>query len=326
MLKKVVQDHGFVSSVATSKVQTSGSNKGCTHYLHELGNAVRICKEVSRRSDGSFSTTLQFMRWSVKLKHRLRASCENFQDGKFMVGCLNYPHCRNAVWLPNALLEASVSAEICTTCGPGAVYRIHFKFKQGEIPPQYAIEYTGCVGGCDAILKELIEICGTGLRSLSGTTQVNRGVNNVQANFRTNQRGASQNQRMAPNSADPVMCHCQQPCLLLTAQTESNRGRQFYRCSSSNACDFFLWEATAEAHGNVPDISANTNNAWQEQRRTNMQPRVGRNTQASRGRTSAGRGGAGRRTRADTGGAFIRATGEAITQNSCYVWRYCTLG
>ncbi|MCO5559914.1 hypothetical protein L7F22_013518 [Adiantum nelumboides] len=126
--------------------QTSGSNKGFTHYLHELGNAVRIC-EVSRRRDGSFSTTLKFMRCSVK-------------DGKFMVGCLNYPHCRNAVWLPNALLEASVSAEICTTCGPGGKQQqkpmgMYLTFQQTQTMLGKSSRERTCSQGLEEILKPL---------------------------------------------------------------------------------------------------------------------------------------------------------------------------
>ncbi|KAI5070985.1 hypothetical protein GOP47_0013236 [Adiantum capillus-veneris] len=238
-------------------------------------------------------------------------------DGKFMVGCLNFPQCRNAVWLPNALLEASVSAEICSRCGPGTVYRINFKFKQGEIPPQYSTEYIGCVGGCDPVLKELIEICGTGTRSQPGGRQAgNRGPSNAQTNSRSDPRGVPHpDQHPAPNLSDAVMCHCQQVCSLLTAQTESNRGRRFYRCSS-NSCDFFLWEIPTSSHASAVDnFPTNTGRAGQEQRRINMQPRAGRNGQASRGRTRAGR----RETRAENGGAFVRATGEAISPNSCFV-------
>lgn len=32
------------------------------------------------------------------------------------------------------------------------------------------ITFLGCIGGCDTILKELIEICGTGSRMATGLT------------------------------------------------------------------------------------------------------------------------------------------------------------
>ncbi|KAH7404160.1 hypothetical protein KP509_15G013100 [Ceratopteris richardii] len=241
-------------------------------------------------------------------------------DGKFMVGCLNYPHCRNATWLPNALLEASVSDEICNRCGPGAVYRIKFKFKQGEIPPQYATEHTGCVGGCDTILKELIEICGTGTRNISGSRPGgNRGTSNAQMNSRSAaQRGPpSHDQHPTSIRLDPVLCHCQQVCSLLTAQTENNRGRRFYRCAANN-CDFFLWETSAPSHANLSDASRITNRTSQGQHHRRSQTRFGQTNQGQPGRTASGREHGGRSTTANSG-AFVRATGEVISHNSCFI-------
>ncbi|KAK3036186.1 hypothetical protein RJ639_030256 [Escallonia herrerae] len=40
-------------------------------------------------------------------------------DGNFMVGCLNYPQCRNAIWLPGSILEASITTNVCNACTPG---------------------------------------------------------------------------------------------------------------------------------------------------------------------------------------------------------------
>lgn len=233
-------------------------------------------------------------------------------DGKFMVGCLKFPDCRNVVWLPNALVEASVLAEACTTCGPGTVYRIHFKFQQGQIPPQYSTEYTGCIGGCDVILKELAEICGTGSWGLLGGGQRgNRGLNNGQSNLRQGERRTShQDRRSATHQAEVVMCHCQEICSLLTAQTENNRGRRFFRCPSNN-CDFFLWEPPTNTSDNPPNTSSSSGYA---QRRGNLQTRAPRNNHTRGGRASRGR-----RTGAGIEGAFVRATGETLVDGSCFV-------
>ncbi|KAB1210515.1 DNA topoisomerase 3-alpha [Morella rubra] len=106
------------------------------------------------------------------------------RDGNFMVGCVGFPQsytvpdefpaslsylkssltCRNAIWLPGSVSEAVVTTNICNTCTPGPVYLIQFKFRQLEIPPNYNANHLGCIGGCDEILRQLIEICGTGSR------------------------------------------------------------------------------------------------------------------------------------------------------------------
>ncbi|XP_012081967.1 DNA topoisomerase 3-alpha isoform X2 [Jatropha curcas] len=131
------------------------------------------------------------------------------RDGNFMVGCLGYPQCRNAIWLPGPVLEATITTNICNNCTPGPVYLIQFKFRQLEIPPGFNVNHLGCIGGCDETLRQLIEICGTGSR-VQGESSVSCGT-------------------------------CGTPCLLRTANTANNRGRKFYSCSSQG-CNFFVWE------------------------------------------------------------------------------------
>ncbi|KAG6489933.1 hypothetical protein ZIOFF_051214 [Zingiber officinale] len=76
--------------------------------------------------------------------------------------------CRNVVWLPGSISEASVTDQICPNCTPGPIHKVLFKFRRLEIPPNYDADHLGCIGGCDVILRELIEICGTGSRHPSG--------------------------------------------------------------------------------------------------------------------------------------------------------------
>ncbi|XP_022093607.1 DNA topoisomerase 3-alpha-like [Acanthaster planci] len=80
------------------------------------------------------------------------------KEGGWMVSCTGYPACKAAVWFPAAILEASVSDEVCQTCKPGPVKKIQFKFKRGSVPAMMPTEYTGCVGGCDAMLKEALDL------------------------------------------------------------------------------------------------------------------------------------------------------------------------
>lgn len=85
--------------------------------------------------------------------------------------------CRNVVWLPGSLSEASVTENTCTSCGPGCflefffsctgldnlilyiffyvwfpdfqrwhsgpVYKIQFRFRRLEIPPNYSAQHIG---------------------------------------------------------------------------------------------------------------------------------------------------------------------------------------
>ncbi|XP_019200561.1 PREDICTED: DNA topoisomerase 3-alpha isoform X3 [Ipomoea nil] len=100
-------------------------------------------------------------------------------DGKFMVGCLGYPQCRNAVWLPGCILEAVVTQDICSICTPGPVFKIRFKFRRLSIPPNFDAEHLGCVGGCDDTLKQLVEICGTGSRNSSSIPAIEGAVQHL---------------------------------------------------------------------------------------------------------------------------------------------------
>ncbi|KAL6551905.1 DNA topoisomerase 3-alpha [Orobanche gracilis] len=121
------------------------SNRSSGHEQHTIGSIVRKC-DLCQESD-------------MVLKKK--------PDGNFMVGCLGFPQCRNAVWLPGPISEATVTTNICSTCSPGPVYMIQFKFRRLEIPPNYSVDHLGCTGGCDDILRQLVEVCGTGSRNNS---------------------------------------------------------------------------------------------------------------------------------------------------------------
>ncbi|WVZ55592.1 hypothetical protein U9M48_006232 [Paspalum notatum var. saurae] len=116
--------------------------------------------------------------------------------------------CRNVVWLPGFLSEATVTNQVCPICAPGPVYKIQFKFRRRDIPPNFDVDHLGCVGGCDDILKELMEISRFGRRSQAATP-------------------------------GQVLCgSCGEPCISLIANTEANRGRRFYKCHNVD-CGFF---------------------------------------------------------------------------------------
>ncbi|CAK9208461.1 unnamed protein product [Sphagnum troendelagicum] len=284
-------------------------------------------------------------------------------DGKFMVGCAGYPNCRNVVWLPGPILEAAVTNLHCDSCGPGQVMKIHFKFRRAEIPPNFSTEHTGCVGGCDQVLQELIEICGTGTRSTTGmlflfdTTIVEwrthqqslngNGFGNAGAHQRScsncgqvghynsncPQQGQprAQTQRRNTASAPPasgveeVHCECQEVCVLLTANTEANRGRRFHRCRS-HTCDFFQWEVVTGSNVPLPPDPPPVQRSQGRDRGA----RGRRGASRASGRGASGRAGSsssgssrsnssGWRGQSDFGGSnVVSPTGEAVRSGNCF--------
>ncbi|XAR73131.1 DNA topoisomerase [Bertholletia excelsa] len=237
-------------------------------------------------------------------------------DGNFMVGCLGFPQCRNVVWLPGSIAEAAVTSNICSSCTPGPVFLIQFKFRRLEIPPNYNVDHLGCVGGCDEILQQLIEICGTGSRILSNNPA--RGGGAQQTNSRQiacihcRQYGHSSNDCPSwpshsprersrvmnqPNGGFSIPCDiCGTSCMLRTANTANNKGRRFYSCQSQG-CNFFVWEDNVSGSGGRSASRPNTTNPLSSYS----------NSTSLRGRGRS-RGGWNRHSASDM--TFVSATGD----------------
>ncbi|XP_027942134.1 DNA topoisomerase 3-alpha isoform X2 [Vigna unguiculata] len=247
---------------------------------------------------------------------------ESDMDGNFMVGCVGYPQCRNAVWLPGSLSEAVVTTNTCNICTPGPVYLIQFKFRQLEIPPNYSVNHLGCIGGCDEILSQLTEICGRGSRMPArprGPTAPTSNAHHTNPRQRPcmncQETGHSSNDcplrsgnvghrgRSEHNGEASVSCSsCGTPCILRTANTANNRGRKFYSCQSQE-CNFFVWED-----------SLNNGTGGRSATRSNSIPSS--NPRRGGGRGSHGRGGqTGAHTAATT---FVSATGDPISGRRCF--------
>ncbi|XP_010674423.2 DNA topoisomerase 3-alpha isoform X1 [Beta vulgaris subsp. vulgaris] len=281
------------------------TNRPGVEEQHAIGEVVRRCG-LCRQAD-------------MVLKRK--------PDGKFMVGCLGFPQCRNVVWLPGSISEAVVTSNTCNSCSPGPIFMIQFKFRRLEIPPNYSVDHLGCVGGCDDTLKQLTEICGTGPRNLSGTSASVRGptpttsfgsnpASNVQRGVCFHCRQAGHNSNNCPsqvsisgragsratnhtNGGSSVTCNsCGEPCALRTANTENNRGRKFYSCQSQE-CRFFVWEDMMNDGAQGQNTNARGSNATS-----------GR--QGGRGRGRRG----GRSRGNDT--TFVSATGEPVSGGRCF--------
>ncbi|KAK8446730.1 hypothetical protein SEVIR_9G533800v4 [Setaria viridis] len=241
------------------------------------------------------------------------------QNGEFMVGCRSYPQCRNVVWLPGSLSEASVTNQVCPICTPGPVYKIQFKFRRRDIPPNFDVDHLGCIGGCDDILKELTEISRFGSRSQAATPARGQTPNGVRQgpprqDLHTNFRPAGQLNNENPSvmhsqgfrsthtqnqsntsDAGQVLCtSCGELCISRIANTEANRGRKFYKCEDPG-CGFFKWEDELD-------------NATPRGRRGRGSSRQAPASAGRRGGAQArGRRGRGRNT---DGGMFVSATGD----------------
>ncbi|XP_059509987.1 DNA topoisomerase 3-alpha isoform X2 [Stegostoma tigrinum] len=177
------------------------------------------------------------------------------KDGGYYLSCMGYPNCRSAVWFPDSVLEVSRDDSICPTCKPHPIYRLKFKFKRGSVPPLIPLEFVGCIGGCDEMLREILE-----LRYLRGASQSNnqivnhvpqRGLENRSFRDRRNTLPKPQERAFDALSSivpshmgsdnNAVVCNCGQDALLLTVRKEGpNQGRRFYKCSGGS-CNFFLW-------------------------------------------------------------------------------------
>ncbi|KAJ1298658.1 hypothetical protein BS78_01G470500 [Paspalum vaginatum] len=243
--------------------------------------------------------------------------------GEYMVGCRSYPNCRNVVWLPGFLSEATVTNQVCPICAPGPVYKIQFKFRRRDIPPNFDVDHLGCVGGCDDILKELMEISRFARRSQAATparAQTPNGARQAapRQDLHTNFRPAGQLNNENPsvmhsqgfrsthtqnpsNTADAgqVLCgSCGAPCISLIANTEANRGRKFYKCEDVG-CGFFKW--ADELDNSTP--RGRRGRGSSRQASASAGRRGGAQTRGRRGRG---------RNNAD-GGMFVSATGDPVS-------------
>ncbi|CAN1250040.1 DNA topoisomerase 3-alpha [Linum perenne] len=271
-------------------------------------------------------------------------SDDHFASGEMVCLCrlcqesnmvLKRNRCRNVVWLPGPVLEATVTTNTCSSCAPGPVYLIQFKFRQVEIPPGFNVDHLGCIGGCDETLRQLTEMCGTGNRgqglylrhSAPMASNPRQGQNpciycnqagHASMDCPTQQQSASRSARnrgtnqQNQQSSSSVSCStCGSPCTVRTANTANNRGRKFYSCNSQ-ACNFFVWEdslANGVAQRSAP---RQANSAVSSSSAASSRRRGGGRSNSSRGRGVQNGGPANDAT-------FVTATGESISGRRCYV-------
>ncbi|ESO84773.1 hypothetical protein LOTGIDRAFT_168441, partial [Lottia gigantea] len=101
----------------------------------------------------------------------------------YFVGCMGYPDCKNVIWLPDFILEASVEESVCDKCTN--VNKMKFKYKRGSVPPMIQVEDSICIGGCDEMVNEVFNI----------SKFINQGANNGGNSRPPTQNSRTQNNR-----------------------------------------------------------------------------------------------------------------------------------
>merc|ERR1719300_285776 len=80
------------------------------------------------------------------------------QSGGWMISCQGYPTCRTApVWLPSSVKEASVDQNQCNRCTNNPKH-IKLICTRAAMSPFFPDTYTGCLGGCEEDLLEVLGI------------------------------------------------------------------------------------------------------------------------------------------------------------------------
>ncbi|XP_063235537.1 DNA topoisomerase 3-alpha isoform X2 [Bacillus rossius redtenbacheri] len=187
----------------------------------------------------------------------------------FFLSCMGYPDCRSAVWFPGSVERLAVSDHTCPQCGP-QVHKLDFKFRHNSMIPFCGDNYLGCVGGCDQMLLEALNVrlpvggraggpdaldrsvpgartwsvdsgLGTaGSDSDRSSTQPERRQTAPTTSFdrsssaQTGRAAAARPPRQGGGAGDQenqVVCSCDEDALLLTVKKEGpNQGRKFYKC------------------------------------------------------------------------------------------------
>ncbi|XP_047428645.1 DNA topoisomerase 3-alpha [Mugil cephalus] len=180
------------------------------------------------------------------------------------LSCVGYPACKTAVWFPDMVLDVNRDDSVCPSCQPSPIHMLKFKFRRGSVPPMVPLEFVGCIGGCDEMLREVLDL--KYLRGPGGGGGGVGGGGGRRGDDPPAPRPPRPEPRRTPGSlprpslppvpswtpeprpppsggtgGDVIVCNCGQEGLLLTVRKDGpNQGRQFYKCNSGS-CNFFLW-------------------------------------------------------------------------------------
>jgi DNA topoisomerase-3 len=77
----------------------------------------------------------------------------------FYLSCEGYPACKATIWLPGGsdavIAPADGHCSVCLTDSP--IRLLSFQFRRGTVPPAVPLQHTGCIAGCDPVLRDLLD-------------------------------------------------------------------------------------------------------------------------------------------------------------------------
>ncbi|KAJ2945974.1 hypothetical protein O0L34_g4893 [Tuta absoluta] len=147
---------------------------------------------------------------------------------EMFISCPSYPSCKNAVWFPSLVRTLQVLPDTCPTCGPN-FKKIKFEWRNNSISHLYPPPYVGCIGGCDMMLLELININLSCVKNTSGQTQSSRQGGTTQSTILSRQNSNPQNRNSNPIPVAPTRPNPFQPANSRPARpaNTANPPRQF---------------------------------------------------------------------------------------------------
>ncbi|CAD6999334.1 unnamed protein product [Ceratitis capitata] len=95
---------------------------------------------------------------------------------QFYIGCMNFPDCKNAIWLSDECLEPSVLSETCQTCGPN-IKMLKLKFNSIHLKNYFNTPsgwYKTCLR-CDKLFRDYFNINLDKVKTVGGIVEVDNG-------------------------------------------------------------------------------------------------------------------------------------------------------
>lgn len=191
------------------------------------------------------------------------------QEKKKMIGCKSYPKCTAAFFLPVAD-DITVTDELCEECSTTSrVYKLHFKFSEGNVPTMLMpTSYTCCIL-CDSMMSQLVNYT-PGKATTTTTTTTSSHIAKrptappkpattsssyrpppaaanppAQRSWQQNAPPTStivSNNTSTSTNGDNVFCGCGKPApqrICRQSKVPENVGRSFFKC---DVCNFFAWK------------------------------------------------------------------------------------
>ena len=209
-------------------------------------------------------------------------------SGGYMLGCSEYPRCKHAIFFPKSVKRASLSDSICRNCSRASsnVPRLDLTFSEGALPLDARNPYTACVVCNELPMPVSEDLRDTDHAATLGAIQARENGNitarrsdapEASAALPTNNAGPVENglggrflqpSRQQTGSFDsnhsssvPLCQTHQEPCVIRTASSSANSGREFYCCPrpKSSGCGFQQWvDQVGEGSFGRPQIASSS--------------------------------------------------------------------